>query len=73
MAVQQATWMLMKLKGMLLQHLVMKKMVLDGNREYLQLKEAEEEQAAACLKVEKELRLKEEEIVAKRRELKQVL
>jgi len=71
--VQQATWMLMKLKGMLLQHLVMKKMVLDGNREYLQLKEAEEEQAAACLKVEKELRLKEEEIVAKRRELKQVL
>jgi DNA-binding transcriptional MerR regulator len=65
--------MLMKLKGMLLQHLVMKKMVLDGNREYLQLKEAEEEQAAACLKVEKELRLKEEEIVAKRRELKQVL
>ena len=70
---QQATWMLMKLKGMLLQHLVMKKMVLDGNREYLQLKEAEEEQAAACLKVEKELRLKEEEIVAKRRELRQVL
>jgi hypothetical protein len=65
--------MLMKLKGMLLQHLVMKKMVLDGNREYLQLKEAEEEQAAACLKVEKELRLKEEEIVAKRRELRQVL
>jgi DNA-binding transcriptional MerR regulator len=65
--------MLMKLKGMLLQHLVMKKMVLDGNREYLQLKEAEEEQAAACLKVKKELRLKEEEIVAKRRELRQVL
>ena len=70
---QQATWMLMKLKGMLMQHLVMKKMVLDGNREYLQLKDTEEQQAAACLKVEKELRLKEEEISSKRKELKQVL
>lgn len=65
--------MLMKLKGMLMQHLVMKKMVLDGNREYLQLKDTEEQQAAACLKVEKELRLKEEEISSKRKELKQVL
>ena len=45
--------MLLKMKGMLLQHLVMKKMLLDGNREYLQLKETEEAQVAVCLKVEK--------------------
>lgn len=37
-ASQQTTWMLLRLKALLLQHLVMKKIFLDNNKAFLELK-----------------------------------
>jgi hypothetical protein len=65
---QQATWMLLRLKALLLQHLVMKKIFLDNNKTFLELREAEEVQSSACIKIEREIREKEEQLREKRKE-----
>jgi hypothetical protein len=48
---QQATWMLLRIKALLLQHLAMKKIFLENHKTYLEMKEAEEAQSSACIKI----------------------
>lgn len=57
---QQATWMLLRMKGLLLQHLVMKKIFMDNDKNYQEMKTAEQEQVKACLQIEKNIEEKED-------------
>jgi hypothetical protein len=63
---QQATWIMLKVKVMLFQHLVLKKMFFENHSSFKQLQEWESEQIAACEKIESEICAQQENLKKKK-------